>query len=59
MNINDLKQEIEQAIEEVVKQYDYDYADFFGEEIDIHTYDNKVITINLTLKKAKRSDFYE
>lgn len=53
MNINDLKQEIEQAIEEVVKQYDYDYADFFGEEIDIHTYDNKVITINFDIEESE------
>ena len=53
MNINDLRQEIEQAIQEVVKGYDYDYADFFGEEIDIHTNDNKVITITLNVEESE------
>jgi hypothetical protein len=53
INIDDLRQEIEQAIQEVVKEYDYDYADFFGDEIDIHTNDNTIITISLDIEEEK------
>jgi hypothetical protein len=53
INIDDLRSEIEQAIEEVVKGYDYDYADFFGDEIDIHTNDNTIITISLDIEESE------
>ena len=54
INIEDLKKDIERAIEEVVKEYDYDYADLFGEEVDIYTND-KIITINFEITEEDRN----
>jgi hypothetical protein len=54
INIEDLKKDIERAIEEVIKEYDYDYADLFGEEVDIYTND-KIITINFEITEEDRN----
>lgn len=33
----------------IKREYDYEYADVFDDEIDIHTYSGKVITISLNI----------
>lgn len=40
----------------IKEEYDYDYADVFGDEIDIHTYDGNVITITVNVEIDKEGD---
>lgn len=37
-------------------KYDYEYADVFGDEIDIHTYDGNIVTITVNVEIDKEGD---